>query len=164
MDWTGLLTALKETPFATALREGDAWFPWTESIHVLSITSVVGVISIVDLRLMGVPSHKKGVRSLLSQVLPLTWGAFAVAVITGFLMFSTNPIGYIENWPFRIKLGLLVLAGVNMAAFHLLTFRTVHLWDEGQPTPLAAKLAGATSLTLWVAIIVLGRWIGFTLI
>jgi hypothetical protein len=163
MDWTSLLTWLKETPFAVALREGEAYFPWTEALHVVAITSVVGVISIVDLRLMGVLAHKKDVRGLLRQVLPLTWLAFAVALITGFLMFSTNPFGYAENWPFLVKIGFLVVAGLNMAAFHLLTFRTVHLWDEGEPTPVAAKIAGATSLCLWIAIVFLGRWIGFTL-
>ena len=67
MDLTGLLTALKESPFATALREGEYYFPWTESVHVLSITIVVGVISIVDLRLMGVIAHKKDVSGLLRQ-------------------------------------------------------------------------------------------------
>ncbi|MDP3738811.1 MAG: hypothetical protein Q8R02_15560 [Hyphomonadaceae bacterium] len=163
MDFTGLLTALKETPFAIALREGDTLFPWTESIHVLSITVVVGMISIVDLRLLGVIAHKKEIRSLMGQVLPLTWGAFVVALISGFLMFSTNPFGYVENWPFLIKIGLLAVAGANVAAFHLITSRKLHLWDEGQPTPPTAKLAGATSLGLWIAIVVFGRFIGFTL-
>jgi hypothetical protein len=163
MDWNGLLTALKETPFAIALREGESFFPWTESFHVLSITIVVGVISIVDLRLMGVLAHKKDITGLLRQVLPLTWVAFVVAIVTGFLMFSTDPFGYWANWPFRIKLGLLALAGANMGFFHLVTYRTIHHWDEGQPTPTAAKLAGAASLSLWVGVVVLGRWIGFTL-
>lgn len=163
MDLSSLLTALKESPFATALREGEYYFPWTESFHVLSIAIVVGVISIVDLRLMGIVAHKKDVSGLLRQVLPLTWLAFVIAVVTGFLMFSTDPFGYLINWPFRIKLGLLALAGVNMAVFHFVTYRTVHLWDEGQPTPAAAKLAGAASLSLWIAVVVLGRWIGFTL-
>ena len=58
-------------------------FPWTESFHVLSITIVVGVISIVDLRLMGVLAHKKDITGLLRQVLPLTWVAFVVAVVDG---------------------------------------------------------------------------------
>lgn len=163
MDWTGLLTALKESPLATALREGEYYFPWTESFHVLSITIVVGVISIVDLRLMGVIAHKKDVSGLLRQVLPLTWLAFGIAAVTGLLMFSTDPFGYTANWPFLIKLGLLALAGVNMAVFHFVTYRTVHLWDDGQPTPAAAKLAGATSLTIWIAVVFFGRWIGFTL-
>jgi hypothetical protein len=164
MDFTGLLEALKEMPFATALREADTLFPWTESIHVLSITIVVGMISIVDLRLMGVIAHRKEIRSLLGQVLPLTWVAFVVAAISGFLMFSTNPFGYVDNWPFRIKIGLLILAAANVAVFHLITSRKLHLWDAGEPTPPAAKLAGATSLSLWIAIVVFGRFIGFTLV
>lgn len=163
MDFTNLIEALKETPFATALREADTLFPWTESVHVLSIAAVVGVISILDLRLLGVLAHRKEIRSLMGEVLPLTWIAFVIAVLSGFLMFSTNPFGYLDNWPFRIKLGLMLLAGLNVAVFHLVTSRKLALWNEGQPTPMAAKLAGAVSLCLWVAIVVFGRFIGFTL-
>jgi hypothetical protein len=83
--------------------------------------------------------------------------------VTGLLLFSANALKYAENWPFRIKLCLLVLAGLNMVFFHVMTYRNVHLWDEGRPTPRGAKIAGATSLTLWIAIVCFGRWIGFTL-
>ena len=150
-------------PFATAILEGDSLFPWIETVHVLAIATVVGTISIVDLRLLGMTAHVKSARRLMSQLLPVTWTAFAVAVTSGFLMFSSKAVKYAANWPFRIKMLLLVIAGLNMIVFHLLTQRSSDRWDEGK-TPLSAKIAGATSLTLWIAIIAVARWIGFTII
>jgi hypothetical protein len=58
---------------------------------------------------------------------------------------------------------LLLLAGLNMAIFHLPTWRTVDAWDSGQAIPRAAKLAGGLSLMFWVVVVFCGRVIGFTL-
>jgi hypothetical protein len=33
---------------------------------------------------------------------------------------------------------------------------------QGVPTPTAAQIDGALSILLWVSVVVLGRWIGFT--
>ncbi len=156
-----LFQALEQTSFATAIREGSLLFPWIESVHVLAIATVVGSISIVDMRLLGVPAHKLGVRRLTREVLPITWIAFAFAVISGFLLFSSAALKYSAMSTFQAKMVLLVIAGLNMLFFHLVTFRNIERWDELMETPLAAKTAGAVSLMLWVSIVVLGRWIGF---
>jgi hypothetical protein len=159
----GLLTTLQNSAFATAIREGDTLFPWIEGLHVLALAIVVGTISIVDMRLIGLASHRKSVRRLLRDVLPITWSAFAFAAATGFLLFSSRAVKYASLWQFQAKMVLLVLAGVNMAYFHLVTFRSIHSWDELADTPAAAKTAGAVSLCLWMAIVIFGRIVGFVL-
>ena len=70
---------LQATAIATAIRENEILFPWIESVHVLAIVLVVGTISIVDLRLLGIASLDRTVGRLMRDVLPVTWGAFAVA-------------------------------------------------------------------------------------
>ena len=47
---------LQSTPIAVTVAENDILFPWIESVHVLAIVLVVGTISIVDLRLLGMAS------------------------------------------------------------------------------------------------------------
>jgi hypothetical protein len=115
----------------------------------------------VDLRLIGVASRERPVRQLTADVLPWTWISFVLAAISGFLMFSSSATKYLDDGPFRVKLALLVLAGVNMAVFHCLPYRRVQEWDRAAP-PLAAKLAGGVSLLLWIGIVFCGRWVGFT--
>lgn len=148
--------------FAKAIAEGSVLFPWIETIHVLAVVAVVGTISIVDLRLIGLNAHVKSVRRLMIQLLPITWTAFAIALPSGFLLFSSKAVTYAANWPFRIKMLLLLVAGLNMMLFHLIVHRGGHRWDEGK-TPLMAKVAGLTSLALWIGIVACGRWIGFTI-
>ncbi len=132
---------------------------------MLAITLVVGSILAVDLRLVGIAWRTRSISQLTREVLPVTWCAFGVAAITGGLLFSSNAVKYSHNTFFLSKMALLVLAGANMLAFHFLTSRTIEHWDEvhHHQLPVGVKLAGVASMALWLAIIVCGRWIGFTM-
>jgi len=154
---------LHDTGIATSIREGDTLFPWIESVHVLAITFVVGSIASVDLRLLGLASRDRRFSRLNAEIVPLTWVAFGVAVISGSLLFSAKAAQYAANTAFDLKMVLLLLAGVNMAIFQLATFRGVAAWDEAARTPLRAKLAGGISLCIWIAVVACGRMIGFTM-
>ena len=154
---------LYETPVATAIRESGNLFPWVESTHVLAITLVVGSISIVDLRLLGLVWKGRAVSRLLGEVLPLTWVAFVVAAITGALLFSSNAVKYSDNHFFQAKMILLVIAFLNMLAFHVITARGMEAWDSSPKVPIGVRAAGGVSLALWIAVIACGRWIGFTM-
>jgi hypothetical protein len=161
MSIQDLLHALENLPFAATIRENDVLFPWIESVHVLALVTVVGVISVVDLRLLGVPAHHLSVRRLMKELLPLAWVAFGLAALTGSLLFASHAVDYSKKLPFLIKIVLLMGAGANMAVFHLVTHRRGDSWDEMLHTPLGARIAGAVSLCLWIAIVLCGRWIGF---
>jgi hypothetical protein len=78
-------------------------------------------------------------------------------------MFASNATTYAHNFYFQGKMILLVLAGTNMALFHLFTGRQVERWGEAPRTPLGAKVAGALSLALWICVVAFGRKVGFTL-
>jgi len=161
MTFSDLWPALEKLPFAIAVRQSGWLFPTIESIHVLSVVLVVGTISIVDMRILGLPSREKAVCRLTAEVLPYTWGAFVLAVVTKFLMFASSATTYVHAWPFQYKMLLMVLAGINMILFHLLPYRTVHLWDALTHPPLGAKIMAGLSLGLWIGVICCGRWIGF---
>ena len=75
-------------------------------------------------------------------------------------MFMTRASHYAENPAFQTKMILLVLAGANMAFFQLRSIRNIESWDTSAVTPPAAKIAGATSLLLWIGVILAGRWTG----
>jgi len=157
LDW------LQTTAVARTIAENDILFPWIESVHVLAFVVVVGSIAIVDLRLLGLASTDRTANRVLHDVLPYTWGAFAVAAVCGSLMFSSNAVNYAHNFFFRGKLILLALAGLNMVVFHLVGIRGIEAWGASGRTPLAAKIAGAVSLAVWMSVVVFGRWTGFTM-
>ena len=139
------------------------WFPFLESIHVLTVTLLVGSILMVDLRLLGVTALRYAASRMTRELIPWTWGALVLAVVTGAGMFMTRAATYIEHPPFQIKLVLILLAGVNMALFQFRTFRNIDDWDTVAVTPVAARVAGASSLLLWAGVVLAGRWIGHTI-
>jgi hypothetical protein len=154
---------LEATPLATEIRENEILFPWVESAHVLAITLVVGSISIVDLRLVGLASLDRPVGKLTRDVLPCTWIAFAFAALTGGLLFSAKATDYAGNFFFKGKLVLLAIAGLNMVVFHAFAAHDLGRWSARANPPMAARIAGVLSLLLWIAVVAFGRWIGFTL-
>jgi hypothetical protein len=97
------------------------------------------------------------------DTLPWTWGAFVIALITGSLLFISKATTYMVNPFFIWKMVLIAAAGVNMAIFHVFTWKTVNTWDRGREVPLTGKVAGGLSLVLWVLVVFVARWIGFTL-
>ena len=161
MSLLDLCSWIEATPFAVAIAESDWMFPTIETLHVLALTLVIGSIAMLDLRLIGVSTRDMRVMQLSDETLPWTWMAFVVAAITGTLMFVSAATKYYNNVPFRIKMVLLVLAGVNMAVFHLGAWKAVHHWNATLPTPRAARVAGGLSLLFWTGVVVAGRWVGF---
>jgi hypothetical protein len=87
--------------------------------------------------------------------------SFAVAACSGALLFSSNATKYWGTVPFRAKMLVLILAGLNMLMFHATSFRSIAVWGRGPHTPRAAKISGGISLALWIGVVSLGRWIGF---
>jgi hypothetical protein len=104
---------------------------------------------------------REPVSDVLEQVLPLTWGGFVIMFVSGSLLLLSKAELYYGNPLFRIKLGLLLLAGLNPLIFHSTVYRSVSAWGESQVTPKRAKLAAIVSLTLWSAIVVTGRAIAY---
>ena len=141
----------------TSIRESIWVFPIIETIHVLGITVLVGSIAIFDLRLLGLFFKREPVGQMAGQLLPLTWVGFAVMFVSGFLLFAAEAKDSYGNWAFRLKLVLLLLAGLNPLVFHLTIYRQVTEWGERAVTPLRARLAGFFSVTLWAGIICAGR-------
>ena len=164
MDWIGsFLHWLENTTLAVSIAQSDWAFAIIESIHVIALALVIGTVCVVDLRLLGWASAKQPYRDVAREVLPWTWAAFGVSVISGSLMFITQATEYYTNAAFRTKVVLLLLAGGNMLIFELTTARGAATWDRRLPVPWPGRLAAVLSLTLWVSIVFFGRRIGFTM-
>jgi hypothetical protein len=71
-------------------------------------------------------------------------------------------VRFYDNTYFRIKVGLLLLAGLNAWVFHAVAYRNVAAWDRDLVPPTGARVAGALSLALWAAIVAAGRMIAFS--
>ena len=153
---------LQASPLGKTITESSWMFPTIETIHVIAIATVIGSISVVDLRLLGVASKDRPVSALTQEFLPWTWAAFVLAACSGFLLFSSRAADYMAIAAFTTKFVIMALAAVNMLVFHLTTQRSMAKWDLGRPA-IGARIAGALSLVLWSAIVICGRKVGFSL-
>lgn len=162
MDIAAFLASLEASTLANRIRNSLYLFPLVESSHVIGLTMVFGMIAIIDLRLLGVASTRRPFMRVASDGMKWIWAAFALTATTGLLMFITNAGVYYHNFYFRSKMLLLALAGLNVLVFELTAGRTVHRWDKDTAAPLAGKATAALSLVLWISVIFMGRWIGFT--
>src|SRR5262245_2821735 len=133
MNVDGFLTSLESTEFAQFVQVSDWAFPAIESVHVVAIVLVVGMIAIVDLRLVGLASRQRPVSEVLRDSLTWVWIAFGVALASGALMFVSAARSYAHNGPFQAKMLIIVLAGLNMLVFELIVVRGIAAWDRGRP-------------------------------
>src|ERR687896_99295 len=96
MSLAGLWTWLENLPIAGHIG-ATWWFPFLESIHVVSATFVVGSILMVDLRLLGLAARAYPVSRITKEVVPWTYRACAVSVATGAGMFISRASHYADN-------------------------------------------------------------------
>lgn len=163
MILASLWKALETSPVGDFVASSEWAFPTIESIHVIAIVTVVGSIMVMDLRLLGAASRDCSVTAMSRDTLPYTWGAFVLAAMTGSLLFISKASSYAHNPWFLLKMGAMFLAGLNMAIFHLTTWKSVANWNSDCAVPTAGKVAAGLSLFFWLCVIFFGRAIGFTL-
>jgi hypothetical protein len=143
-----------------AVRESIWLFPAIETLHLLGMALLVTTIIVFDLRLLGWILPQVRVSVFSRRLLPWTWLGFLLQVVTGLLLFSSETAKVYTNPAFRLKMMLILLAGIQALLFHFTIYRRVTSWDDSI-TPLAAKLSGIISILLWLAIVAAGRFIGF---
>jgi hypothetical protein len=152
---------LAETRGSIALHESLLMYPLVESIHVWALALFIGFATLLDLRLLGLVMPRMRVSMVARRLLPWTVAGFVVMIATGGLLFYAIPVRTYQSVWFRLKIILLVLAGVNVWVFHGGIWRSVAAWDLDPILPRRARLAGAASLLLWASIIFAGRMIAY---
>jgi len=128
-------------------------YPLLEVLHIVGIAGLFGSLLVLELRLWGRGEALLPAVPFARVVLTVTWAGFALVLASGLAMFSTQPQELLANAAFRAKAVLLVLAGLNAAAFHR---RGGTARADG---PMRAL--GLLSLVLWVGVIICGRWIAY---
>lgn len=152
---------LEHTSVGLTVRDSLWLFPTIETLHLFGIVLLVGSTSALDLRLLGLSLRNQSVSEVAGRLLPWAWVGFAVQIVTGTLLFSSEATKCYVNTAFRFKMLLILLAGVNALVFHWTAYRSVGKWDDAPTTPVGAKLAGSFSILLWFGIVAAGRWIAF---
>jgi hypothetical protein len=135
-----------------------AW-PISEALHFMGLALLIGIISPLDLRLMGF--MKSVPISALRSLVPWAVLGFAINLVTGLLFFVGSPEQYVGNTVWWFKVFFLVVAGANMAAFEMTQRSRGLAIGPGENTPAAFKAIGAVSLVSWFMVMYWGRMLPF---
>jgi len=158
LEW---LQALEHNPIGELVRE--SWFPYLEGTHVLALSLSVGTVMWFDLRLLGATMRSRSVSEVFQSLKGWMFAGFSVMFVTGTLLFAAHATKAYASRSFRVKLALLLLAGINMLVFHLTIDRRRVEWDDTPIPPVGARLAGLLSLVLWLSVITAGRLVAYDL-
>ncbi len=159
MNAAHLIAALKTTALSEAIR-GYPWvWPISETLHFIGLSLLLGVIGLLDLRLLGF--IKRVPIPTLRALLPYGIAGFVINMVTGAIFFIGAPDQYTNNIAFYYKLLFLVIAGANALYFEVTQGRHLTEIDAGDASPTAFRIAGAVSLLSWFMVLYWGRMLPF---
>ncbi len=150
-----ILHAIKDTWLGATVR-GSTWlFAAGETLHFIGLSMLVGALLVVDLRLLG---FIRGVpiRAALA-FLPFAIIGFLINLSTGIEFFVNDPFMYWPNPAFRLKMFLILVAGLNALVFTAMDYRRVLVLGDNESTSAFTKTTAALSLGLWLCVLLLGR-------
>jgi hypothetical protein len=131
-------------------------FPVVEAIHICGFSLLVGTVTILDLRLLGLCLRRQTVSQLARQLSPWILTGILIQLITGPYLLSSDPREYVQVPAFRNKMMLLLLALI----YHFTVIRKATA-TAGASAPLGwRKPAALVSLGLWFSVLLAGLWIG----
>lgn len=154
-----LAAALEASPPGVWARGSNLAYPVANLVHLLGLVMLIGGIGVLDLRLAGA-FRRLPVEPLRRCLLPMAIAGVLLLVPAGFVMFAADASSLIVSTVFRWKIALIILALANAGAYHLLWRRRLASWDADPP--LGGRVMAAGSLTLWLLVAALGRWIAYT--
>jgi hypothetical protein len=127
-------------------------YPALECLHIVGVALLLGNLLLLELRVWG-RGRSLDIHALAALALPVALAGFTLLALSGLTMFAAAPAELLANRVFVIKMGLVMLAGLNAAAFHA----------RGglQRADTIARGQTLLSLGLWLAVIMCGRWIAY---
>jgi hypothetical protein len=152
---------LENSRLGIAIAEGRYAFPVIEGTHLIGLSVAVGLIVLIDLRLIGVFLEEIPVKKLHEELRPYVLGGFAIVILAGCLLFISEATTVIVSPPWPFKALFFLLGGANALYFEFVIARRPHSLPDRGPLPPSVRRAGAASLLLWTLVIICGRLIPY---
>jgi uncharacterized protein DUF6644 len=158
MDLQPYFQWVSTTWLSQAISTSTWAFAVIESIHLLALSVIGGAVLIVDLRLLGLGLRHQTTAAVARDAQPWLVASLIVMLVTGVLLFFSEPIKCYYSFPFRVKMLCLALGMI----FAFTIRQKVALAGEERVRPIWLKLVAIVSLSLWFGVGAGGRWIGFS--
>jgi len=133
-------------PATNPLNTNEWAFPLCECVHIAAFAFSIGMIGLVDLRMLGLGLTNRSAAQLMRDTeIWILLGLIAV-ITSGLAIFTSDPVHYLHNGAFQFKMLALVVA----ILFHY----TIHRRVNGAAVAIV-------SIALWCSLVLAGVFIGF---
>jgi hypothetical protein len=156
-----LAERLEASSLGTAIAESRYAFPIIEGTHLFSLAVAVGLIFLIDLRLLGVLLRHVPARTVIAQLRPYALSGFVVVFVSGVLLLWSEATSVIASPAWTFKWVFMVLAGLNALYFECVLAREPEVRSDAAVLPRSVRYSGITSMSLWALVIVCGRLIAY---
>ena len=158
LNMPGFVEWVAGSSLSRAISTSTWAFAVIESIHLLALSVIGGAVLIVDLKLLGYGIRTQTLAEVSREAQKWFLGSWTVMIVTGLLLFWSEPQKLYYSTPFAVKMLCLLLGSF----FALTVRRRVATAPEGRVSPFLMKLVALVSLGLWFGVGAGGRWIGFS--
>jgi hypothetical protein len=151
--------AIQDSSIGTGIAESTVVFPLIEAVHLLGLALSVGLLLIVDLRLLGLVLPTVPAATVHHQLRRWILVGFTLTFASGALLFWAEAGQAIVNYAFIAHAIFILLGIANAAYFEVRLAPGAAEWKDRLPA--AARFAGAASLSAWLLVVVSGRLIPY---
>jgi len=146
---------------STDLHESLYMYGWVEGTHVLTLTVFLGMLLAIDLRLLGVAFKEIPASTFVERLNKPMMIGFVVMLISGVLLYYAIPIRSSQSIWFRMKIVLLISAGINAFLIRKMTRGSDMSWDNSPVPPTRIRVGAGLSLCFWALVIACGRMMAY---
>ncbi len=146
-----LAAQIEQSGVATWIRESGVLYgyPLVLFLHTFGLSTLVGLNSAINLRLLGVASAIP--LASLERLFSLMWAGFAVTAVTGILLFAASATRHAANPAFFVKLLFVLVAGAALAL----------TWSRVFRSQQSGRVLAAVSLACWLGALTAGRLMAY---
>jgi hypothetical protein len=134
-------------------------FPAAEIVHFFGLCLFMGAMLIVDLRLLGF-ARRVSLQAAL-QFIPVAAFGLLLNLASGVVFLCAQPDNYWPSAAFRLKLLAILLGGANALWFKWMEAPRLAQLPGDADVDARTKIVGGLSLLIWLAVIVIGRFLPF---
>lgn len=155
-----LLETLQNSEFSQWLLVSVWGYPILLTLHSIGLALLVGLLIIIDLRVLGVPRMLPFMP--FNRLMALIWGAFAVNLGSGVALFIADGVKFFNSTAFRFKFASIVI-GIVLAVIikNTVLSEAPKLDAERGAAPVTAKALAAVSILMWISAIGFGRYMAY---
>lgn len=143
------------------LHESYYMYNWIETTHVLTLMISLGLLFIIDLRILGLVLPDVPAKIIASKLhWPMLFG-FSIMFMTGLLLVYAIPVRSVQSLWLRFKIVLLIAVFLNAMIFHRKMKHAEHNWEGELRAPRGLRISAMLSMSFWGMIVVCGRFIAY---